>query len=184
MAYKLKFQKVIMQMDRTVIKMKINAVLIWGVPILFALITCALLLHPDRLPFALKALGVLLIVRAFFIILTPMGFRADQAITSPEGFLQQLAYSNDFFFSGHVSIPFLFAFIFWDERWIRYVMFSISGIFAACVLLAHTHYSIDVFVVPFIVPTVYRFSLWFFGSDREPFAEAFSPSFAGSTSLL
>jgi hypothetical protein len=144
----------------------VESVLVWGVPVLFGLIIWALLLHPERIPFSLKSMGALFFIRSFFVILTPMGIRADQAVLFPKGFLQNLAYSsNDFFFSGHVAIPFLFALLFWDVRWIRSIMLFIAGLFAVSVLLAHTHYSIDVFAVPFIVPTIYRLCVSVFRKD-------------------
>ena len=144
----------------------VENVLVWGIPVLFCFAVCALLLHPERIPFSLKTMGALFFIRAFFVVLTPMGIRPDQAVTVSKGFLQGLAYSsNDFFFSGHVAFPFLLALIFWNVRWIRLIMFFISVIFGVSVLLAHTHYSIDVFAVPFIVPTIYRLCTSFFRKD-------------------
>lgn len=144
----------------------VENVLVWGIPVLLCFVIAALLLHPARIPFLLKAMGTFFFIRSFFVLLTPMGIRPDQAVTVPLGLLQNLAYSsNDFFFSGHVSIPFLFALIFRDIRWIRTTMFAVSGLFAVSVLLAHTHYSIDVFAVPFIVPTIYQVCVSLFGKD-------------------
>jgi hypothetical protein len=140
--------------------------LVWGIPTLFCFTCAALIIHPERLPFTLKTLGILCFIRAFFIILTPMGVRPDQVVTVSHSFLQSLAYSgNDFFFSGHVAFPFLLMLIFWDEFWMRICMLFVAGIFAVSVLLAHTHYSIDVFAVPFIVPTIYGLSRRLFHRD-------------------
>lgn len=130
--------------------------LVWGVPLVIATILAILFYKPERLPFAVKTLGLLYFVRSFFVILTPMGVREDQFVQlTTGGILQNLAYgSNDFFFSGHTATPFLFAVIFWQDTWIRSVMLGWSTLFAGAVLLAHTHYSIDVFAVPFMVPTI------------------------------
>ncbi len=140
--------------------------LVWGVPPLLAFTLALHVVYPEKIPFTLKAVGLLFLVRAFFVVLTPLGFREDQVIMHAEGFFQSLAYnSNDFFFSGHVSLPFLFALIFWKELWIRSLYLLASGLFAVTVLLAHTHYSIDVFAVPFMIPSIYRVAAWLFASD-------------------
>ncbi|MDD5056217.1 MAG: phosphatase PAP2-related protein [Candidatus Peribacteraceae bacterium] len=129
--------------------------IVWGVPLVIAITVSILLFYPRLIPFTLKAIGALLLVRAFFIILTPFGVRTDQLVISSDGFFQRLAYSsNDFFFSGHVAFPFLLALVFWDILWARILMLMLCTLFAAGVLLAHTHYSIDVFAVPFLIPTI------------------------------
>ncbi len=146
-------------------------VLVWGVPLLLSFVICSMLLYPERIPLVLGATGALFLTRSFFVVLTPMGIRPDQAVTQTQGMFQQMAYgSSDFFFSGHVSFPFLLGLVFWNQPWIRITMFGASGIFAVAVLLAHTHYSIDVFSVPFIVPTIHRLSVSLFNHSLVPTA--------------
>jgi hypothetical protein len=146
--------------------MGLENVLAWGIPLFLGLVACLFFLYPERIPFSLKTVGLLFLIRSFFVVLTPLGMRADQVVQAPQGFLQDLAYSSyDFFFSGHVAVPFLFALIFWRNPWVRSLMLCIALFVAAAVLLAHTHYSIDVFSVPFIVPTIYRIAQHFFRDD-------------------
>ncbi len=150
--------------------------LVWGVPVLLAVMAIILFLYPTKIPFTFKTMGVLFLVRAFFVILTPLGIRSDQTPTLTNGFFQSLNTGNDFFFSGHVAFPFLFACIFWEVRWVRIVMLSLSGLFGIAVLLAHTHYSIDVFAVPFMIPTIYRLSLQLFRSPSLYETQCHHPS--------
>lgn len=114
--------------------------------------------RPEILPFTAKTLAAFLILRSGFIILTHVG--------APEGFydLPQLAdqfgmsryfFVNDLFFSAHTGFPFLGALLFWDNKYLRYFLISMSIAQAATVLLMHVHYSIDVFAAYFITYTIY-----------------------------
>ena len=84
-------------------------------------------------------------------------------------FLYDFLYNakNDFFFSGHVGASFLFALIFWKQVTWRIVFLAISIIFAVSMLLAHMHYSIDIFAAPFITYGIYQMSRWLFKKDFE-----------------
>jgi hypothetical protein len=142
--------------------------IIWGVPLTIGILLILLWFYPWRIPFTFKAIGILFFIRAFFIVLTPLGIRDDQIGFLGSGLFFDLAYgTNDFFFSGHVAFPFLFALIFWRELHIRLLFFGIALLFALGVLLAHTHYSIDVFAVPFILPTIYTIVGFFFPEDAK-----------------
>lgn len=146
--------------------LKLKDFLVWGVELLLIVLVPILLLYPEYIPFSLKSVGLLYLVRSFFVILTPLGNRPDRIVETTQGFFYNLAYaSNDFFFSGHVSFPFMLALVFWKIKPIRYGMLLISLAFAVAVLLAHTHYSIDVFSVPLIVPTIFGVSRYLFVRD-------------------
>jgi hypothetical protein len=158
--------------------------LVWGVPLMLACMGIVFVLYPEKIPYALKALGLLFGIRAVFVLLTPLGIRPDQVVTTPVGVFQNLAYgSNDFFFSGHTSVPFLFAMIFWQERWIRNLFLGFSLMFGFSVLLAHTHYSIDVFAVPLIVPTIDWAARYLFYKESEQLS-AMTPRVAAVKGLL
>jgi hypothetical protein len=76
---------------------------------------------------------------------------------------------NDLFFSGHTGLPFLIALIFWDHIYIRRLFLVSSVVFGVVVLLAHLHYSIDVFAAFFITYSIYHISLKVFKRDYEFF---------------
>jgi len=148
--------------------MDLEYFLVWGLELLFAFLAAIIFLHPGYLPFSIKAIGLLYLIRSFFIILTPLGARPEQVIAPTNGMLYELAYgSNEFFFSGHTSFPLILALIFWHKPIIRSVLLIATALFGMAVLLAHTHYSIDVFAAPFIVPTIFAMSKKLFAGDLK-----------------
>jgi len=141
-----------------------------GVLILTLLIAFLFLIFPELIPFAIKSLALFIVVRAFFVSLTHLGINPNQLALNPEsiGFdIYNFVYSakTDFFFSGHTGIPFLFALIFWNQKFWRYFFFMVSFIFGASMLLAHMHYSIDVFAAPFITYSIFVLSKHLFKDD-------------------
>ncbi|OGZ53379.1 MAG: hypothetical protein A3B25_02045 [Candidatus Ryanbacteria bacterium RIFCSPLOWO2_01_FULL_48_26] len=128
-----------------------------------------LVARPRYLLFALKAIALFIICRAFFISLTHMGIYPDRAVFDGNGLLNhvysRLISGGEFFFSGHTGAPFLLALIFWsDELWRRFFLVA-TVLFGASVLLAHVHYSIDVFAAPFIAYGIFRIAVEIFRSD-------------------
>ena len=72
---------------------------------------CLLVRRPNRLPFALKAMALFLLVRAVFVALThiaPSPIDPQQ----PAPFFNSILYGSDLFFSGHTGLPFLAALAF------------------------------------------------------------------------
>jgi len=130
------------------------------------------LLKPKYLIFSIKALSLFIIARSFFISLTHLGVNLNQITLNTEriGFgLYEFLYhgKNDFFFSGHVGAPFLCALILWKEKFWRYLFLVISVIFGASMLLAHMHYSIDIFAAPLITYSLYAISKKIFKKDFD-----------------
>lgn len=126
-----------------------GAIAIW-------VLACWLMIaHPKYLLFGVKAIGLYIIFRAFFISLTHIG--VWPGAISPNsgdfgyGFYRLTTYQGNLFFSGHTGFPFLMGLLFWDRVFWRRFFMVMSVIFGAAVLLAHVHYSIDVFAAPFIV---------------------------------
>jgi hypothetical protein len=73
------------------------------------------------------------------------------------------------FFSGHTGMPFLLALIFWDNKPLRYILFSASLIFGVSMILGHLHYSIDVAAAFFISHSIYRIGRRLFSADYKLF---------------
>ena len=119
------------------------------------------ILKPRYLIFSLKVVSFFIVIRAFFVTLTHVGIYPNQ-ITLGGGALDQLYIflnlQDGFFFSGHTGLPFLAALIFWDERFWRDFFIAVSVLFGTAVLLAHVHYSIDVFAAPFMAYAIFKFA--------------------------
>jgi hypothetical protein len=123
--------------------------------------TILLVLKPKHLLFALKVVSLFIVIRSFFVTLTHLGIYPNQIVLgdSPMDRLYTLLNMQDgFFFSGHTGMPFLLALIFWYEKPWRYLFIAVSLVFAAVVLFAHVHYSIDVFAAPFITYGIFKFA--------------------------
>jgi hypothetical protein len=148
----------------------LDFIIVQGALILTLLIIILLILQPKYLSFTIKSLALFIIIRAFFISLTHLGSSPDQLAldTQSIGFgLYNFLYNTrgDFFFSGHTGVPFLFALIFWPEKFWRCLLFTISGLFGVAVLLTHIHYSIDVFAAPFMTYTIFIIAQKLFKAD-------------------
>ncbi len=127
-------------------------------------------LKPRYLVFTLKALAIFITIRALSISLTHIGIYPGQ-IDPGAGFLDAIYlyynFQTGFFFSGHTGIPFLMALIFWETPFLRAVFLLMALVFAVAVLLAHIHYSIDVFAAPFMAYGIFKIVQYFFPHDYE-----------------
>jgi len=103
------------------------------------------------------------------LVLTHIGVYPTGVAPGPDNFgwgiYKQFGFPGDFFFSGHTGFPFLMALILWDEDLWRPFFLAMTVIFGAIMLLAHEHYSIDVFAAPFIVYGVYHIAQRLFPKD-------------------
>ncbi len=148
----------------------VNFIIIEGA--LWAIVLSAILVsyHPRKILFTLKTVALLITIRAFFISLTHVGIYPGQ-ITPGDGFHDAIYmyfnFQNGYFFSGHTSMPFLMGLIFWDKKYIRYGYFALSFIFGISVLLAHSHYSIDVLAAPFMAYGIFHISRVLFRQDFD-----------------
>jgi hypothetical protein len=128
-----------------------------------------LITKPAYLIFALKAIALFIISRAFFFSLTHVGLYPRGISLGPDnlgwGFYKLITFQGNFFYSGHTGFPFLMALIFWKDGFWRPFFIVMSVLFGASVLLAHVHYSIDVFAAPFIVYGVYKICERWFPKD-------------------
>ena len=109
--------------------------------------------------------AILITVRSFFIILTPMKLPPQAIHVEGDPLFQAigryLTFRNDLFFSSHTALPFL-AFLLYRGTYVRLSFLAFSFMLASAVLLGRLHYSIDVFGAYFITYAVYRLELiWF-----------------------
>ncbi len=135
---------------------------------------CMLILilwQPRRIPFILKAVALFILVRAGFIIFTHLAPFPSRTYLDPTDIFRTLTYGGDYFFSGHTGMPFLFALIYWQERWVRYFCLGAAALLSVGVVLGHLHYSIDVFAAFFITYGVFVMAQHFFPYAYYVFSE-------------
>lgn len=127
-----------------------------------------LLYKPHYIIFTLKTAAIFIATRAIFVSLTHVGIYPGQ-VNPSAGFFDNIYISlglqTGFFFSGHVGLTLLMSFIFWHEKLWRYIYLILSLVFGVSVLLAHVHYSIDVFAAPYITYGIFKMSEYFFKED-------------------
>jgi hypothetical protein len=131
--------------------------------------------RPNRVPFALKAMALFLLVRAVFVSLTHMApSPIDPQKAAP--FFNSIFYGSDLFFSGHTGMPFLAALAFWHIPQWRIFYLTLTAFFGSVVLLGHYHYSIDVLAALFITHGVFQVSCWLFAHDYALFRSSENPA--------
>ncbi|MBI3548602.1 MAG: hypothetical protein HY078_06065 [Elusimicrobia bacterium] len=114
---------------------------------LYAAAIC-ILYYPRQLPFILFTLALFILVRSTFIFLSPIGAPHGMMDMSKLDYFFRRAmgwvtFNNEFVFSGHTSVPFLF-YLFFETPWQRRFFLTGSILMAATVLLTRNHYSVDV----------------------------------------
>ncbi|MEK7515331.1 MAG: phosphatase PAP2-related protein [Patescibacteria group bacterium] len=125
---------------------------------------------PRYLLFTLKAIALFIIIRAVFISLTHVGIHPENiepGLGLFDSIYTYLNFQTGLFFSGHAGMPFLVALIFWNNKRVRYILLSLSFIFAVAVLLAHIHYSIDVLAAPFMAYGIFKIAMYLFPQDYK-----------------
>jgi hypothetical protein len=108
----------------------------------------AILYLPKKLPFLLLLLGNYFVIRTLYVFLSPIGApvhildmrELDTLFSWVAG---EYTFQNEFVFSGHTAVPFLFA-LFFESRGLRATMLVGSFTMAAAVLVTHNHYTVDV----------------------------------------
>lgn len=122
----------------------------------------AILYYPRRMPFLIFTLSTYLVIRALFVFLSPIG--APIGIVDMRSFdyifakiMGTWTFNNEFIFSGHTGIPFLF-YLFFETRGLKTVMMIGSLTMAICVLLSHNHYTVDVLAGYLVSYSIYALS--------------------------
>ena len=140
---------------------------------LFAAFLC-ILYYPGQMPFVLFTLGLFLLIRSTFIFLSPIGHPSDMLDMSELDYIFNramgwLTFNNEFVFSGHTSVPFLF-YLFFETPWQKRLFLCGSIVMAATVLITRNHYTVDVMGAYFISYSIYSLSRWtYFGYIRPLF---------------
>ena len=127
--------------------------------------------QPRRIPFALKATTLFILVRAAFMIFTHLAPFPTRVVLDPNDVFRTLTYGGDYFFSGHTGMPFLWALIYWQEKWARYFFLAAATLLSVSVIVGHLHYSIDVFAAFFITYGVFVMAQKFFPYAYNVFSE-------------
>jgi len=148
----------------------VDGIFVYGPVIFWILVVGYLAFEPKKIPFTLKSIALFTIIRSIFIILTHIGPFPTHVQVTTSGLLGAFTSGNDLFFSGHTGLPFLMALVFWDQRCLRWFFITASAFFGAIVLMAHLHYSIDVFAAFFITYAIFKIAEVFFKKDRIVFS--------------
>jgi hypothetical protein len=148
----------------------LNFIIIEGAFVSIVAGTVFVLFKPRYILFTLKALALFIAIRALFVSLTHVGIypgNIDPGVGIFDGIYMYLNFQTGFFFSGHTGLPFLMALIFWEKFRARVAYLGLATTFAVAVLLAHIHYSIDVFAAPFMAYGIYKIAKSLFPRDYE-----------------
>jgi len=113
---------------------------------------------PQKLMIGLQSYGLMVIFRTIAMYLTPLDAPGTLLVLD-DPFVQLFGkgdvLTKDLFFSGHTGTLFLL-FLLAENKTLK-ILFLISAIMVgSAVLLQHVHYSIDVFVAPFVAYCSYR----------------------------
>ncbi|MFH2202460.1 MAG: phosphatase PAP2-related protein [Elusimicrobiota bacterium] len=129
-------------------RVDLTVLFVWGFAAFLAFAGAAAYLYErDRIFYIAWMYAILIAIRAFFLILTPMGAPAGAFPVEGSALFDMIGnymtFKNDLFFSAHTSMPFL-GYLIYRARWVRGVFLGLSFALASCVLLSRLHYSIDV----------------------------------------
>jgi hypothetical protein len=113
---------------------------------------------PQRLLVAMQAYTLMVVVRMLMMWLVPLN-APEGLIVLRDPIVQLLgdgsAPTKDLFFSGHTATMFLF-FLAATSRMMKMLFLTFTFLVAAFVLWQHVHYTIDVFVAPFVTFGCFR----------------------------
>ena len=128
--------------------------------------------QPKRIPFLLFTLSLYMTVRTAFVFLSPIGPPAGMVDMRLHDFLFSRilgtwTFTNEFIFSGHTSIPFLF-FLFFRSRGLKTLMLVGSAVMGVCVLLSRNHYTVDVLAAYLVTYSIYKASEALYGGWVKP----------------
>lgn len=108
----------------------------------------AVLYYPRQMPFLLFLLGSFIGVRSVFVFLSPIGAPHGMLDMSKMDYLFSrimgtYTFQNEFVFSGHTGIPFLFS-LFFESKFHKRLFLLFSLVMASACLLTKNHYAVDI----------------------------------------
>ncbi len=128
-----------------------------------------LLNSPRSLFHAVLAYTVLVILRGISMYLLPLDPPPDMIeLQDPvvEIFGTGQLLTKDLFFSGHTSLMFLL-YLVSRSRWLRLLFLAGTVLTAVAVTAQHVHYSVDVFIAPFMAYCAYAAAKRIFSPDPD-----------------
>jgi hypothetical protein len=131
----------------------------------FALIYASIILFlinnirdPQKVLIALQTYGLMVLFRGIAMYLTPFN-APENILVLNDPFVQLFGkgeiLTKDLFFSGHTGTSFLLVLLV-DNKKLKVVFLIATILVGSAVLLQHVHYTIDVFVAPFVAYSSYR----------------------------
>lgn len=132
--------------------------------IYLSILTCMLYLavnYPNDLIIALQTYSLLCLVRMAMMYVVPLETPVGTIdLNDPLVFVfgTGTKITKDLFFSGHTSTLFMI-FLVTHKRWLKYVYLVNTFLVGSFVILQKVHYSIDVFVAPFVAYGCFRIIL-------------------------
>ena len=147
----------------------VDQIFVFGPVMFWVIIAIYLFFNPQKFPFTLKGIATFNLIRSLFLIMTHIGPFPTHLLINGTGILGVFTSGNDLFFSGHTGLPFLMALMFWNKKFLRLFCLIASFFFGAVVLMAHLHYTIDVFAAFFITYTIFHLAKVFFRKDHQVF---------------
>lgn len=131
----------------------------------FALIYIAIILFliniikdPQKLMIALQTYSLMVLFRGIAMYLTPFD-APEKILVLNDPFVQLFGegdiLTKDLFFSGHTGTLFLL-FLLVENKTLKSIFLIATILVGSAVLLQHVHYTIDVFVAPFVAYSSYR----------------------------
>ena len=152
---------------------ELDAVFVYSTFIIMAISILIIFNRPKRLPFALKALALFIVVRSIFTLMTHLGPPEALYATDFGDTITRSFFGADQFFSAHTGMPFLGALALWYINRREALFFLISSLFfAVVVLLGHIHYTIDVASAFFITYGILHIAQWLMPKGWELFKSA------------
>lgn len=148
---------------------EVDGLFVWGTLVVVIFSFFIVFAHPKRIPFALHALTLFILIRAVFTSLTHTGPFEETYVSDFGTIVNHAFFGADHFFSGHTGMPFLGALAFWHIPWIRWSLLGASLFFAVIVLLGHLHYTIDVLAAFFVTYSIYHIAMWLFPRELRLF---------------